>query len=156
MNRLSTYYGLLRHFTQEEVLDLVDQLDRQGCFVRHGDHLYPTIGLSAKGIRVMKKEEAASINLPEIKKPVKTVAEVATDFSPELYESLRQKREELGTEQGIPLFLVLSNRTLREMAASVPKSMAELLQVHGIGPAKMERYGQDFLDVILEYCDKSS
>lgn len=155
MNQLSTY-GLLSHFTQEEVLNLIDQLDRQGCFVRHGDHLYPTIGLSAKGIRVMKKEEKVFVNLPEIKKAVKTVAEVSTDFSPELYEALRQKREELGTAQGIPFFLVLSNRTLKEMAASAPKSMAELLQVHGIGPAKMERYGQEFLDVILDYCDKSS
>jgi len=54
------------------------------------------------------------------------------------------------------LFMVVSNRTLKEMAASVPKNMAELLQVHGIGPAKMEKYGQEFLDVILEYCDKLS
>ena len=152
MNRLSTY-GLLSDFTQEEVLDLIDQLDRQGCFVRRGDHLYPTIGLGKKGIRVMKKEEEAFVNLPEIKKPARTTAEVATDFSPELYELLRKKREELGTTEGIPLFLVASNRTLKEMAASAPKSMAELLQVHGIGPAKIEKYGQDFLDVILEYCD---
>ena len=152
MNRLSTY-GLLSNFTQEEVLDFIDQLDRQGCFVRQGDHLYPTIALSKKGIKVMKKEEEAFVNLPEIEKPVRTFAEVATDFSPELYELLRQKREEFGTAEGIPLFLIASNRTLKEMAASAPKSMAELLQVHGIGPAKIEKYGQDFLDVILKYCD---
>ena len=155
MNRLSTY-GLLSSFTQEEVIDLINQIDRQGCFVRLGDHLYPTIDLSKKGIAVMKKEEDAFLNLPEIKKTAKTFAEVATDFSPELYELLRQKREEFGTVAGIPLFLVTSNRTLKEMAALVPKNIAELLQVHGIGPAKMEKYGQGFLDVILEYCDKSS
>ncbi|MEA3416231.1 MAG: ATP-dependent DNA helicase RecQ [Thermodesulfobacteriota bacterium] len=152
MNRLSTY-GLLSNFTQEEVLDLINQLDRQGCFVRQGDHLYPTIALSKKGIEVMKKKEKAFVNLPEIKKPARTFADVPTDFSPELYELLRQKREEFGTEEGIPLFLIASNRTLKEMAASAPKSMAELLQVHGIGPAKIEKYGQDFLDVILKYCD---
>jgi ATP-dependent DNA helicase RecQ len=155
MNRLSTY-GLLSNFTQEEALDLINQLDRQGCFVRQGDHLYPTIALSKKGIAVMKKEEEAFLNLPEIKKTAKTTVEVATDFSPELYELLRQKREEFGTAAGIPLFLVTSNRTLKEMAALIPKNMAELLQVHGIGPAKMEKYGQEFLDVILEYCDKLS
>jgi ATP-dependent DNA helicase RecQ len=155
MNRLSTY-GLLSNFTQEEVLDFIDQLDRQGCFVRQGDHLYPTIALSKKGIEVMKKEEEAFVNLPEIEKPVRTFAEVTTDFSLELYELLRQKREEFGTAEGIPLFLIASNRTLKEMAASAPKSMAELLQVHGIGPAKIEKYGQDFLDVILKYCDTVS
>jgi ATP-dependent DNA helicase RecQ len=152
LNRLSTY-GLLSNFTQEEVLDLINQLVRQGCFVLQGDHLYPTIALSKKGIEVMKKEEKAFLNLPEIKKPARTTAEVATDFSPELYELLRQKREKFGASAGLPLFMIISNRTLKEMAASVPKSMEELLQVHGIGPAKMEKYGQEFLDVILEYCN---
>ncbi len=152
MNRLSTY-GLLSNFTQEEALDLINQLDRQGCFVRIGDHFYPTIALSKKGIAVMKKKEDAFLNLPEIKKPVRTTAEVATDFSQELYELLRQKREKFGTAAGLPLFMIVSNRTLKEMAASVPKNMAELLQVHGIGPAKMEKYGQGFLDVILEFCE---
>jgi ATP-dependent DNA helicase RecQ len=144
---------LLSNFTQEEVLDLINQLVRQGCFVLQGDHLYPTIALSKKGIEVMKKEEKAFLNLPEIKKPARTTAEVATDFSPELYELLRQKREKFGASAGLPLFMIISNRTLKEMAASVPKSMEELLQVHGIGPAKMEKYGQEFLDVILEYCN---
>ena len=104
----------------------------------------------------MKKEEEAFLNLPEIKKPARAPAEVATDFSPELYELLRQKREDFGLAEGIPLFLVASNRTLKEMAALVPKNMAELLQVHGIGPAKMEKYGQEFLNVILEYCDTTN
>lgn len=151
MNRLSTY-GLLSHFTQEEVLDLIDQLDRQGCFIRQGEHLYPTIALSEKGIMVMKKQERAFLNLPEIKKPAKTTVEVATAYSPELYELLRQKREELGRMEGIPFFLVASNRSLKEMAAVLPKTMPELLHIHGIGPAKMEKYGQQFLDVILDHC----
>jgi ATP-dependent DNA helicase RecQ len=154
MNRLSTY-GLLSNFTQENVLDLINQLDKQGCFVRQGSHLYPTIALSKKGIAVMKKEKKAFLNLPEVRRTAKTAAEVATDFSPDLYELLRRKREEFGTAEGIPLFLVTSNRTLKEMAAIIPKSKAELLQVHGIGPAKIEKYGQEFLDVILEYCNKS-
>ncbi|MFH1674406.1 MAG: RecQ family ATP-dependent DNA helicase [Pseudomonadota bacterium] len=150
VNRLSTY-GLLSNFTQEEVFDLIDQLDRQGCFDRQGDRLYPTIALSEKGFGVMRKEEKAFLNLPEVKKPAKTTAEVATDFSPELYELLRKKREDLGTAAGIPFFMVASNRTLKEMAALVPKNIAELFQVHGIGPAKIEKYGQEFLGVISQY-----
>jgi ATP-dependent DNA helicase RecQ len=42
------------------------------------------------------------------------------------------------------------------MAASMPKTRSELLQIHGIGPAKMKKYGQDFLDVILDYCDTAN
>ncbi|MDL1975956.1 MAG: ATP-dependent DNA helicase [Deltaproteobacteria bacterium] len=151
MNRLSTY-GLLSDYTQEEVLELIDQLDRQGCFVRQGNQLYPTIALSEKGIRVMKKEENVFVNLPEARKPAKAAAEVVLDFSPEVYEMLRKKREELGAKEDIPLFLVASNRTLQEMASQLPSTMSELLHIHGIGPAKAQKYGQKFLNVISEYC----
>jgi ATP-dependent DNA helicase RecQ len=151
MNRLSTY-GLLSDYTQEEALELIDQLDRQGCFVRQGNQLYPTIALSEKGIRVMKKEENVFVNLPEARKPAKAAAEVVLDFSPEVYEMLRKKREELGAKEDIPLFLVASNRTLQEMAAQLPSTMSELLHIHGIGPSKAQKYGQKFLNVISEYC----
>ncbi len=65
---------------------------------------------------------------------------------------LRKKREELGAEEDIPLFLVASNRTLQEMAAQLPSTMSELLHIHGIGPSKAQKYGQKFLSVISEYC----
>jgi ATP-dependent DNA helicase RecQ len=65
-----------------------------------------------------------------------------------LFETLRAHRLALAREQGVPPYVVASDRTLREMAALKPRTPAELLAVHGIGPAKAERYGRGFLDVI--------
>ena len=47
--------------------------------------------------------------------------------------------------------VVLSDKPLREMAVSRPRTMAELRAVSGVGAAKAERYGRDFLTVIQDF-----
>ena len=68
-----------------------------------------------------------------------------------LFEALRQLRLELAREQKVPPYVVFSDRTLIEMAVSRPASEAELRQVHGVGDAKLERYGEVFLALVAEH-----
>jgi len=65
-----------------------------------------------------------------------------------VFEALRAHRLSLARGQGVPPYVVASDRTLRDMAALRPRTLGDLLGVHGIGPAKAERYGQGFLEVI--------
>ncbi len=64
------------------------------------------------------------------------------------YEALRQWRAELAREQGVPAYVILHDKTLRELAATRPATPDELLQVSGIGAAKAERYGTALLGVL--------
>jgi ATP-dependent DNA helicase RecQ len=66
----------------------------------------------------------------------------------ELFERLRVLRKELADGQGVPAYIVFSDKVLREMAASRPDSPDSMLAVSGVGPAKLERYGTAFLDAI--------
>jgi ATP-dependent DNA helicase RecQ len=66
----------------------------------------------------------------------------------ELFERLRALRKSLADSQGVPAYIVFSDKVLREMAARRPKGAAELLAVPGVGPAKLERYGASFLGEI--------
>jgi DNA helicase II / ATP-dependent DNA helicase PcrA len=45
----------------------------------------------------------------------------------------------------VPAYVVFNDRTLAELAARTPRTLAELAAVPGIGPAKLERYGSDLL-----------
>ena len=45
-------------------------------------------------------------------------------------------------------YVVASDRTLREIAVLAPRTRADLMQVHGIGPAKADRYGAGLLQVV--------
>ena len=65
-----------------------------------------------------------------------------------LFEALRAWRAGLAREQGVPAYVILHDRTLRELAARKPASLADLLDVPGIGQAKVERYGETLLRLL--------
>ncbi len=67
-----------------------------------------------------------------------------------LLERLKAVRMELARQQGVPAFVIFSDKTLREMAFLSPRSRRELLEVSGIGEYKAERYGEAFLAVLRE------
>ncbi|MFT7465092.1 MAG: ATP-dependent DNA helicase RecQ [Pseudohongiellaceae bacterium] len=66
----------------------------------------------------------------------------------ELFESLRELRRELSTAAEVPAYRVFSDATLRDMARIRPSNNGELLGVKGVGPKKVETYGEVFLEVL--------
>ena len=79
-----------------------------------------------------------------------TSADRNGDAADELFERLRTLRKDIADRQGVPAYLVFSDRTLREMAETRPRTESDLLEVSGVGPAKLARYGERFLSVIAE------
>jgi ATP-dependent DNA helicase RecQ len=79
---------------------------------------------------------------------------VEIEYNSALFALLRQKRKEMADEAGVPPYVIFSDRTLTEMAAYYPQSGESLLKISGVGQAKLEKYGDAFLEVIKPYCDK--
>ncbi len=69
----------------------------------------------------------------------------------DLFERLRQLRRELARKEGIPPYVVFSDKTLEEMAAKRPLLDADMMEVSGVGEKKLKRYGNLFMDQILQY-----
>jgi ATP-dependent DNA helicase RecQ len=65
-----------------------------------------------------------------------------------LIGALRTLRTTLAREEKLPAYCIFPDRTLIEMAARKPDSMAALATVRGVGPAKLEKYGELFLGAI--------
>ncbi|HEX2388839.1 MAG TPA: ATP-dependent DNA helicase UvrD2 [Solirubrobacterales bacterium] len=63
-------------------------------------------------------------------------------------EALREWRKLRSDADGVPAYVVLSNRQLEGIAAAMPGNDRELLACNGIGPTKLERYGEDILAVL--------
>ena len=57
----------------------------------------------------------------------------------------------LADEQGIPPYVVFSDKTLREMAAAQPRDLRQLQNVGGVGSFKAEQYGAQFLEIISDF-----
>jgi ATP-dependent DNA helicase RecQ len=69
---------------------------------------------------------------------------------PERFERLRAVRKRLADAEGVPAYIVFSDAVLRQMAARVPQSREEMLALSGVGPVKLERYGEAFLAALRE------
>jgi ATP-dependent DNA helicase RecQ len=65
-----------------------------------------------------------------------------------VFERLRALRKRLADERGVPAYIIFNDRVLRAMADHRPQTPAELLRISGVGPQKLERYGQAFLEAI--------
>ncbi|SDK73396.1 ATP-dependent DNA helicase RecQ [Methylophilus rhizosphaerae] len=67
-----------------------------------------------------------------------------------LWQALKAKRLELAREQGVPPYVIFHDSTLLEIHNRKPQSLTEMGQISGIGQAKLQKYGDAFLQVIEE------
>ncbi|RZA15606.1 MAG: ATP-dependent DNA helicase RecQ, partial [Lysobacteraceae bacterium] len=65
-----------------------------------------------------------------------------------LFQQLRAARARIAKEQGVPPYVVFHDTTLRALAEARPQSLEAMSGITGIGKAKLDRYGAQFLDVI--------
>ena len=68
----------------------------------------------------------------------------------DLFEELRQKRLALARAQSVPPYVIFHDRTLVEMVRERPQTLAALAEVGGVGAAKLEKYGDTFLELLRE------
>ncbi|WP_026361965.1 MULTISPECIES: DNA helicase RecQ [Methylotenera] len=68
-----------------------------------------------------------------------------------LWLALKAKRLALAHEQAVPPYVIFHDTTLIEILNRRPSSLLEMSQIMGVGRAKLDRYGEDFLDVLMEH-----
>ena len=73
---------------------------------------------------------------------------------PALYQQLKKLRDDICAKKNSPVYIVAGSKTLEEMVLRLPRTPEELEQVKGFGPVKVEKYGRQFLDIIVAYCDE--
>ena len=73
-----------------------------------------------------------------------------------LFEALRRRRSELAKAQRVAAYVVFADKTLIDMARRKPRTAAEMGAVHGVGEAKLKRYGDIFLEVVREHVARAA
>ena len=84
-----------------------------------------------------------------------TVSKKLETRQPNLYFELMTLRNQLCEPKDLPIYIVAGSKTLLEMSDFLPQNEKDLLLINGFGPAKVEKYGKVFLDIILSYCEKN-
>ena len=75
-------------------------------------------------------------------------ADCPAPYDEALFERLREWRTEQAREEEIAAFMVFSNATLEEIATRRPQTSKALLAVSGVGPEKLQKYGEELLALV--------
>lgn len=139
--KLSTY-GILKEKSIKEVSGLMEFMISEGMLsVNHGS--LPTIYVSDAGKDVLLGKRKV------FRKGVAVTKQISKNDP--LFEGLRALRKKLADEAGVPPFVIFSDKTLQDMCVKRPQTEEELLEVHGVGANKREKYGEAFLEEIQRY-----
>jgi ATP-dependent DNA helicase RecQ len=133
--RRSPSFGLLRGATQSEVRRWLKLLEVSGAV-----ELFET----EDGFRLLRVVPGTAV--PRIATAASPASGSPADEG--LFERLRAWRLERARADAVPAYVVLHDATLRALAAAKPRSRADLAAVNGFGPAKLDRYGADVLELI--------
>ena len=156
-------FGTLDTYSEEWLLTLLRRCVTAGWVDFHGGQR-PVVVVTDEGQDVIHERRPARILLPSLKtkrvkgtpsrsggrrKASSTEIELDEDGR-QVFEALRAWRVEMARKEHVPPYVIGSDRTLREIAMMRPTNEGELALAHGIGPAKIEKYGDAILRALTE------
>ena len=120
----------------------------------HQNHGALMLGEGARA--VFKRERSVTLRKDRPRKAVETRQRLSRAVglpahAQPLFDALRDERLRLARQQGVPPYVIFHDATLRAMALARPRHPHDLLNLPGVGQGKLDRYGDDFLRVLLEF-----
>jgi ATP-dependent DNA helicase RecQ len=161
LTRLSTY-GLLKDFTQPEVVSVLDALIGAGLLEVAGTE-YPVVKLTESGRGAMLGHVSIQMVFPLAfpddaatvqQAGPKTSSRADAPYHQELFESLRELRREWAEQSKLPPFVMFHDETLKNISRSLPLTLAELSHVKGIGKQKLETYGVQVTNLVKGFLER--
>ncbi|KGR81869.1 DNA helicase RecQ [Lysinibacillus odysseyi] len=140
-NKLPTY-GVLKEMNAKEIAHFIEFCIAEKLLaVSNGQ--FPTIFMTEQGKEVlMGKRKVLRRSAPVVK--------AISDEDP-LFEHLRNIRKEISTNEGVPPYVVFSDKTLKELSAKRPTTPEDFLAINGVGANKLEKYGESFIEAISNW-----
>ena len=147
-------YGAGRDQSKRHWRQVVDDLLSLRILTQ-GRGEFPPLELTPEAYAVLRSRREVKAMRRRRRSPATPDKGGGTGDRPALFERLRGLRRRLAAEKGVPPFVIFSDRSLHEMAQTLPRSRADFLQVHGIGETKWTLYGESFLKEIDAFLTES-
>lgn len=135
-------FGILKEMNAKEIGSFIEFLISERLLLVHPGQ-FPTIYVSEDGKEVL-------LGSREVYR--KTIVEtVRIQENDPLFEQLRVLRKQIADRDGVPPFVVFSDKSLRDMCEKKPLTEEAFLEVNGVGQNKLEKYGESFIEAIKSY-----
>lgn len=154
---LSTY-GIGKDLSKKQWFLLSRQFIHKGLLVQEQE--YGSLKLTPKGYEVLRGKETVMgiLRAEEVREPAvsknKRGKDIPREYDRELFEILRRQRKELADRYNLPPYVIFSDRSLIDIAVKLPRTGESFLEIHGVGAAKLGKYGPIFLHLIDRYCQE--
>lgn len=149
-NELSTY-GIGKQDPDQYWHNIIQQIIHQG-HIRIDMTLNGILRLNDSAIGVLKGETKVQLAVPKFKvSSAQKNKYEPTNIDKVLFAKLKNLRKQLSVEQGVPAFTIFSDASLSDMAAKMPISQSDFLNVTGVGEKKLMQYGEPFTRLISDY-----
>ena len=152
-------FGSLKEKTEPQIKQIISQMEIEGVLDSTKDK-YALLKLNACSQEVMKGQRTVVLKKRKAAEHPETAAassrktrnsDLLNSRGLELFERLRSLRIKIAKEEGMPPYIIFSDKTLVDLCIRAPKSREEMLKVSGVGEHKFQRYGQAFLEEIREF-----
>ncbi len=151
-DKLSTY-GLGKDIPQVQWRTLFRQLIAH-AYLDVDIENYGALRLTEKSRSLLRGEESLQLrkqSKTKKGKPTTRRQQSVNKADEPLWNALKDLRAELAKEQSVPPYVIFHDATLQQMMAKRPDSLTVMRKINGVGKQKLSRYGQVFLDTILQY-----
>lgn len=150
-------FGVGADLSDKAWRSIMRQLLAQGLVMTDADG-YGTLALTEASRAVLKGERQLMLRRESEKAARSSRASAKArpallDLPPEalkVFEALRAWRAEIARHHGVPAYVIFHDATLREIALQAPESLEELGQISGVGSRKLEAYGEEILQRVLQ------
>ena len=146
-------YGIASSFSDPELKLIISLLLARGLLGKNGNE-YPTLEVTGPGRNFLKQGETLTLE-KRIQHDEAVSTSANLDYHPVLFGRLRTLRSRLANERGVPPFVIFGDVTLQQMATYFPQGRESLSQVSGVGAAKLEQFGEEFLSIICLYAQEN-
>ena len=149
-------YGVLKDSSESELRLLISQLLLEGYLYQTADkysviHIGNIEPLKDPNTRILVRTYKDREPERQTARRSRKSTDTLTKAGYELFDVLRKLRLTIAREEGVPPYIIFSDKTLIDMSAKVPRDRAAMLRVSGVGEAKCDKYGDRFMEVIAAF-----
>jgi len=145
-DRLSTF-GIGKELDKHSWQSVFRQLLARG-YLQADPEGFGRLRLAEECRPLLRGEESLSLRRDVVPSGKSRRGPAGGEPSPKGWEALRRCRREQAEAEGVPPYVIFHDATLMEMLRLRPTTLDQMAMVSGVGESKLQRYGQQFLDVL--------
>lgn len=132
-----TTFGIMKEYSSSFIRGLIKEMITHN-YVKLKDGTYSMLKLTQNSMDILKGDKKVLLQVNADDKPL----------NQELFNHLRAWRRERAVKENIKPYLIFSDATLIEISNRSPKKKEELFDIRGVGEKKVDKYGDEILNII--------